>query len=339
MASRKPLVITNGRIEQLQADQSVDIGLPLNGFKNRLVNGDMRFWQRGTSFNNANGIYATDHWREDHDGTTGTRTTSRVALPIADLSPLRGLRWFGRIDQTVAASGQTVHLFQQQIEDVRTLADTIVTVSFYASCVGTETLGVQFVQQFGTGGSPSGSVTVTSQSVELTSTVTRYSLTFSIPSISAKTIGTNEDSYLSFEFLLPVNETFQINITGVQVEQGPNATDFELRPDSIEFFLCRRRYQVYGKDLGIVAGSATQVVAFYKHNPAMRITPTAALSTTTPIVRGILNNTTATGTASALTLRSNDTVGGGVVINGFSGLAAGLVGYLDTGTVAFSADI
>jgi hypothetical protein len=49
-------------------------------------------------------------------------------------------------------------------------------------------------QSFGSGGSPSAAVDVNAVPITLTTTPTRYSVTFTLPSMAGKTLGTNGDS-------------------------------------------------------------------------------------------------------------------------------------------------
>src|SRR5580765_761058 len=89
-----------------------------------------------------------------------------------------------------AAAGAYTEIYQG-IEDVRRLAGKTITLSFYALCgSGTLKLGVNYMQAFGSGGSPSGVVwaNATGQSVTLSTTFTRYSITTTIPSVAGKTL-------------------------------------------------------------------------------------------------------------------------------------------------------
>jgi len=61
-----------------------------------------------------------------------------------------------------------------------------------------------------------------------------------VPSIAAKVVGTDGNDYVAIRFSLPVDD---ISISNVQWEQGPLATDFELRPYDEELRLCRRFYE------------------------------------------------------------------------------------------------
>ena len=79
-----------------------------------------------------------------------------------------------------------------------------------------------------------------------------------MPSISGKTIGTNEDSFieLGFDYRAEVNNTFTIDIANVQLESGSVATPFEDRSFGEELALCQRYY--YKHVMGGTSGPRAQ---------------------------------------------------------------------------------
>ena len=231
--------------------------------KNKIINGDFGVWQRGTSFTNpGNGVYIADHWRMG----IASGTISRQAF-TPGTAPVAGYESAYYLNTTITANSQNYEMLQP-IEDVRTFAGQIVTLSFWArSTVGAQTCGVALYQNFGTGGSPSSLNPATfingstgNSSYTPTSTWTRYTFTFSVPSIAGKTIGTNNDSYLwarVWQFSQTTTNT-SIDIWGVQVEAGPTATQFTTASGSIggELALCQRYFQsTY--PTGTSPGSAT----------------------------------------------------------------------------------
>jgi hypothetical protein len=108
---------------------------------------------------------------------------------------------------------------EQQIEDVTTLEGEISTLSFYAKANSARDLIIHVNQYFGDGGSPSSTVQATNQTVNLTTSRQKFTLNFTPPSLSGKTLGTNNNDYLQLEFRWGDNSNGNISIAKVQVEK------------------------------------------------------------------------------------------------------------------------
>lgn len=278
----------------LTAAQMNDIGGELNDLyttagkaagKNKIINGDFGIWQRGTSFTTNGGTYCADRWRIGGSGTAPTvsrETFTLGAAPVAGYESPYFLRW----NQSSAATD--VQTFANRIEDVRTFAGQSVVLSFWARInSGTAAPAIYLQQVFGTGGSPSTAVTTTvAASQTFTSSWVRYSFAVSVPSISGKTIGTNNDSYLQMYFQFPTSGTWQIDLWGVQLEAGSVATAFQTATGTIqgELAACQRYYQRrYGKGNGTPFGagqcySTTAGIVSLPFPVTLRATPSFASS-------------------------------------------------------------
>lgn len=227
------------------ANVSAINGGPLAGMRNAIINGNFDHWQRGTSFASlASGDFLADRWRVLFNGG-GTRTLSRQSFTLGQTDVPSEPTYFLKWDQTVAGSAQTVNDLRQKIEGVRSFAGQQVALSFYAKAASAATLpSVGISQQFGTGGSPSAEVfTQVAASVALTTSWQRFSYTFTLPSITGKTLGSDGNDSLDFLIRTPLNATFNIDIAQVQVEPGPVVTLFERRPIGTELALCQRYYE------------------------------------------------------------------------------------------------
>jgi hypothetical protein len=210
---------------------------PFVAGKNKIINGDFSVWQRGTNFTNQFGTnYCADRFIYNADTTP---TVSQQAFAIGDIpgyNPQFYLR-FVKGNTTTDAMAIT-----QRIEDVRTFAGQTVTLSFWAKASAAYTNAPLTRQMFGTGGSADVYTTFTTQSI--TTSWARYSMTFTMPSVSGKTIGAG--SYLEPYF---IRHTGSANITvdvwGVQLEAGSVATPFQTASGSIggELALCQRYYE------------------------------------------------------------------------------------------------
>jgi hypothetical protein len=242
--SAKLAVGSNG--DTLVADSSAATGLRYKedyaAGKNKIINGDFGVWQRGTSFSNpADGTFSADRWKSFSNGTGVTRTISQQTF-TPGTAPVAGYEgtFFYRYAVSVAGTGNTYHIFDQNIEDVRTFAGQTATLSFWAKADAARTVAVNFYQSFGSGGS--GDVSVTAQNASVTTSWQRFTLTYAIPSISGKTIGTN--SFLALRFTQPAGVTMTMDYWGVQVEESSVATAFQTATGTIqgELAACQRYY-------------------------------------------------------------------------------------------------
>lgn len=270
-------------------------GGQLAGLRNKIINGNMGIAQRGTAAVTASGNYGpADRWQTAATGDTFS-TTQGSFVSGDTLYDTGGAQYFTQIAVTSVAAAGNYTTYFQYIEDVRLLAGQTVTVSFWAKAAsGTPSIGLEIVQNFGTGGSPSSAVTGVGQAQALTTTLTKYSKTFTIPSINGKTVGTTANtSSTTLNFWLDAGSTYAtrsgsigqasktVSIAQVQLEIGSVATPFEQRPIGMELALCQRYYTQLGgnsaNDLIIqaYAGSAGIANSLSLTLPvAMRTAPT-----------------------------------------------------------------
>ncbi|MBI1188323.1 MAG: carbohydrate-binding protein CenC [Alphaproteobacteria bacterium] len=270
----------------------------MQSFRNRIINGDFRIWQRGTSFSTpASGAYAADRWRVLYDGTIGAFTLSRQAFALGQTDvpgePAYYLRW----DHTSAGSGSTFRVIQQPIEDVRTYAGRAVALTFYAKADTPRSVTAALYQDFGSGGSPSTRVTVAVTPLSLTTAWQKFTIVTTMPSIAGKTLGTNNNHSVLVEFVLPVNTTMTIDFSRVQFEPvnatAQKTSPFEERPIGVELSLCRRYCRksfleatAPAQNVGVNTGEftfpalqagATNQRAHVRFEPGMRAAPTITL--------------------------------------------------------------
>jgi hypothetical protein len=202
---------------------------------NAIINGAFDIWQRGTSFTQANS-YTADRWQQSTDKTA---TISRQAF-TPGTAPVAGYEgeFFLRHN---ASAGGTFQVVQQRIEDVRTFAGQTVTLSYWAKADVAVNNVIIIEQDFGTGGSSA--VATSSVTHALTTSWTRYTATFAVPSVAGRTIGAN--SSLIIRVIRTIDALAHIvDIWGVQLEAGAIATPFRRNAPSIqaELAACQRYY-------------------------------------------------------------------------------------------------
>jgi hypothetical protein len=321
---------TNGTLNLLGSSVAYAAG------KNKIINGDMRVSQRGTTFSNpANFAYLLDRYAIYYDGTGATRTISQQTFTpgTAPATPYESANFF-RYAQTVAGTGNTVNLIYQRIEDVRTLAGTSAVLSVWLKADSARTVTATARQYFGSGGSGDVNTGFTG-SASVTTSWQRFTFTISMPSISGKTIGTS--SALEIQLALPSGTTPTIDIWGLQLEQGSTATAFQTATGTIqgELAACQRYYYQLGYlDIAqVYASSTTTSTCIIRFPVQMRTAPTgisvgtvgdwrlynqiAGFGTPTSIV---FNNGYTTGTLFTITTGA----GSPTLVAGYSGFLYGV---------------
>lgn len=220
-----------------------------SGMKNRLINGDFRFWQRGTSFQPATYSvstgYTADRWLINRlGGLSSTVIASRISLSLnnADRNAIRVRRTTGD-----AYIGSTYRIqLAQQIETMNfaDLGGKPVTLSFWARKGANFSGSFQVLIVTGTGTnepaySPfTGELTPLLQTVTLQTTYVKYTYSANIPN-------NNTEGRVVFIYdpstTAGTNDWFEV--TDVQLEQGYVDTEFERRDYATEFAMCRRYYE------------------------------------------------------------------------------------------------
>jgi len=260
--------------------------------KNKIINGDFNINQRAFSSTTTNGTFGFDRWL--FTCVSGTVTYSAQTF-TPGTAPVAGYesKNFSRIITTGQSATNSIGLYRQAIEDVRTLAGQTATVSFWAKAdSGTPKIAINLAQIFGTGGSSA--VYNYAGQVTLSTSWARYSVTVTLPSISGKTISAT-DSYLHLEMWVSAGSDFNsrtgslgiqsntFDIWGVQVEAGAVATPFTTATGTLqgELAACQRYYyRIAGNSAYSYTGYGSgysSTVAFYvvPMKQTMRVEPTA----------------------------------------------------------------
>jgi hypothetical protein len=213
---------------------------PIAGGRNRIINGDFKVWQRGTSFTPAANAYTADRWEEDATTAYPTSQTISQQTFTPGTAPVSGYegQFFLRFVYTYSA-GNGGQFLTQKVENVRTLAGQTATVSFWAKAGSAISMSNATLRQnFGSGGSTTVETTVGAAS--LTTSWQRFSFTISVPSVAGKTIGAN--SFLELRLFMPATSS-TTDIWGVQLEAGAVATPFEFEDFGVTLQKCQRYYQ------------------------------------------------------------------------------------------------
>jgi hypothetical protein len=218
--------------------------------KNKIINGDFSINQRAFTSTTTSAAFGFDRFAQSSGGGTTTysaQTFTPGAAPVLGYES----QYFFRYNQSVAGTGGGYSLISTKMEDVRTLAGQTATLSFWIKADAARAVTLLLRQDFGSGGSSLVDTTITGTTA--TTGWVRYSVTFTVPSVSGKTIGTS--SYLELIMFLPVNTVMTIDLWGFQMEASNTATAFQTATGTIqgELAACQRYYV---RQSGASAGNA-----------------------------------------------------------------------------------
>jgi hypothetical protein len=322
---------------------------------NAIINGAFEINQRNFSSSTAS-VVGFDRWSYLKEGDGTSTYSSQAFTPGSGPTGYESAN-FLRLVTTGQTSSTAVSRITQEVEDVRSFAGQTVTLSFFAKAAsGSPKIAVEVVQRFGSGGSPSLQVLEFVGQVPLETSWTRHSLTFTVPSISGKTIGTDPNSSsLSLRLYVSAGSDFNartgslgiqsntFDIWGVQLEAGPTANVFRRNANSLagELAACQRYYfrntatslfSVFGQGRAQSTTSSRQLVTL---PVTMRIQPTSVDFSSLRLTDGAAANATVT----SLTIQTDTshTQTMSVTANAASGLTANQNFYLyaDNSTSAF----
>ena len=248
--------------------------------KNKIINGDFNIWQRGTSFTYTGANYTADRFQGYSDGsqTYSRQTFTPGTAPVAGYEG----KYFWRAAK--AATGTFVSLIQY-IEDVQTFAGQNMTVSFWAKADSNQTVYIRPAQTFAGG---SATVVLSPVTVNITTSWSRVSATFAVPSIAGKTIGAT-GSTIYIENFIVTNGAVNFDVWGFQAEAGSVATAFQTATGTLqgELAACQRYYYrttstAASARLGLgQCRSTTEAIIQTIFPVSMRIAPTALEQTGT----------------------------------------------------------
>jgi hypothetical protein len=182
----------------------------------------------------------------------------------------------------------------QKVEDVTRLAGKTVTVSFWAQPTSAALkLGINIMQNFGTGGSPSAPAwaQATGVSITLEHTVwTRYYVTLTLPSVSTMTLGTNADHRSEVTFWFSSGGTFSqisgfvgiqsgtVNLWGIQLEISSAATPLEKPDPRYDLSNCQRFFETAGFVNQTYQAAGQNIAIWSPFMVTKRATPTIAFN-------------------------------------------------------------
>ena len=274
--------------ETLVVDSSATTGLryvATPSASNPVINSAMQVAQRGTSINvgASTPTYCLDRWMLSP--STNTFTVAQQAT--SDTTNLPSIQFCSRVQRTAGQTGTNIAYYAQSFETInsRPFAGKTVTMSFYARAganysAASSVLGAFLVSGTGTDQnvliSYTGSATVATSNVTLTTTWQRFTITGSVGATA-----TELATYFGFTPVGTAGANDYYEVTGVQVDIGNVALPFRTYAATFqgELAACQRYYQRYTIPVsyftiqGITANSTT-ICRIPVKIPSMRKAPT-----------------------------------------------------------------
>jgi len=260
-ATSVPVLAINAK-GQVTSTGTAAITSGLTGFRNRIINGDMRIDQRNggasQTFTAAAALaYSVDRFYGYCTGAnaTGARVTgtapNEFVYRFTGAASVTAIGFGTRLESTntIDLAGSTATL---SVQLANSLLTSVTWTAYYANST----------DAFGTLASPTRTQIATG-TFTVTSTLTSYSAQISVP--SAATSG------IEIVFTVGAQTSGTWTIDNVQLEAGSTATEFERRPIATELELCQRYYEVLSNDsegVGITSffffGTENRVKWFFK---------------------------------------------------------------------------
>ena len=236
------------------------------GFRNKIINGDMRVAQRGASVT-ASGAYTLDRWAQ----VSGNSIVHTQSTDTPNASFLYSL--------SMAGTGTNI---AQRIESLNCGGiNGTITVSFwYKSTVGSDALSFALytcntADSFGSVTQVGSNITISSSP---SSSWTYYSYTFT-------GVSSNSQNGVALYIFRGSGATSTTFVTGVQLEANSQPTPFEQRPIGVELALCQRYFQVHTFNVAGYSGfvdtttsfiTGGQLIEEMRSAPSLSPAPTAA---------------------------------------------------------------
>ena len=320
-----------------------------SAFKNIVINGDMSIAQRGTSASSLTGsgfntvdrfqtsLTTLGTWTQSQSTTVpsgqGFASSLKMDCTTADASPASG----DNLKIRTRFEGQNLQYLRKGTSSAESL-----TLSFWVRSNKTGTYIVEIMDDDNSFRHINKSYTISSadtwEKKEITfagdttgtldnDNAASLEMSFYLGAGSGLTSGTLQTSWGAYEVTnravgqvnLADSTSNEWYITGIQLEAGTSASDFEFLPHDINLSRCERYCRLFGSG---VQGRASNTTTFYfsePMQPAMRASPTLTL-TDTSVGVGNYVSYDKTSSSSSLQLARSSRTGIAGSMDGFTGL-------------------
>jgi hypothetical protein len=211
------------------------------GFRNRLINGDFRIWQRGTSLTYTGGAYTADMWIIEPRSSQSCTISQSTDVPTGE-----GHGFSGRFTAT-GGSLQGFHI-RTAVENPGAgnygefQPGTVWTLSLWAKSVYTGvSINPYLFLTSNAISNPNSAVGVSGGSQTIAQSWTKYTWTVTMPTWVVDGGSLSAVNNLTVRLLVGAGSQ-DLYITGAQLEPGTQATTFDRRHISQETALAQRYY-------------------------------------------------------------------------------------------------
>lgn len=204
-----------------------------NDFDNLIINGQFRFFEQAQYLTvpKASTLIAAPNFYFESDGSGATDQIDFVRFGLdtnesAQTSPDATPTFYFKYTCSVAGSGETYKDLVYEIQDVRSLQGESCAIHLGMASLsgGDKSIEVLYSQYFGTGGSPSATVTRSITTFTITSDWADKKTNFTLDALTGKQRGTNNDDKLRIIVRMPLNVISEIGVTNFYLKRG-NITD------------------------------------------------------------------------------------------------------------------
>lgn len=238
---------------------------------NLLYNPEFEYAERVDLAGNPSSISASGYLFDRWEFTAGNDAIAHSvqAYPIQSVGALPRPSRYARLAM-VAGGGTTGASLRQKIPDARSHTGVQLT---FSGLIRSSVVGTQFqlaaYQLFGTGGTPSPANIFAAEQFTISSIAfEEFSLTFTVPDINDKTLGTNGDSSLVLQLQLLPNQYTVLDAALMALNPGPVRTLFIHQKYGDDLANCRFFYRVSTVS-GLAAELATRMYDTPTETPAV----------------------------------------------------------------------
>ncbi len=198
-------------------------------YLNYVINGQFLFFDDASiSTLPASETAIADYWYFDKNNTSATDSIDFINFALGSTTPPLSPKYYLHYACTNVPIGETYKDVYIKIKGVESFQGSPIVLAIeQQGTVPVQVLEFRYLQHFGTGGAPSADVGASISSHNVSLTWSKINDTLTLPTISGKTLGTNNDDYIAFIIRLPVNVTTEIDLTNFQINLGSAVLDYE----------------------------------------------------------------------------------------------------------------